>query len=380
MGASAASSRGRGALAGVRTDERRDRLFDVVGADVEVRDGAEHVRRRRERQQDALGPEPLQEIGRIHARRVGVELDEVRLDPLRVHRESRVGERLAEPPGIGVIVREPLDVVVEPVDARGGDDAGLAHRAAEHVLEPPRLARAVARGRDERAEGTAEPLREAQRDRVGLASPLRRRQAGGHGGVHEPGAVEMDGEPVRPRLGDDGPVLVERPDATARAVVRVLDREHPRRRRVQIAGRVDRGANLLRGEPARGARKRLHHEPGMNRRPPQLVQEDVGIVSADQLVTRLGEQAQRDLVSHRRAREVDGFLLAEQLRGPLLERRNRRILALLLVADDGLGHRFAHPRGRLRERVGAQIDHAFRLVVFWKFPCTPRRRLPFWAL
>ncbi len=83
----------------------------------------------------------------------------------------------------------------------------------------------------------------------------------------------------------------------------------------------------------------------MNRRPPQLVQEDVGIVSADQLVPRLGEQPQRDLVAHRRAREVDGFLLAEQLRDPLLERRNRRILALLLVADDGLRHRFAHALG-----------------------------------
>ena len=74
----------------------------------------------------------------------------------------------------------------------------------------------------------------------------------------------------------------------------------------------------------------------MHRGPAQLVQKDVGIVSADQLVPRLGQQAQRDLVPHRRARQVDGLLLAEQLRDPLLERRNRWVLALLLVPDDRL--------------------------------------------
>ncbi len=42
--------------------------LDVLGADVEVRDGAEDVRRRRERQQDALGPEPREEIAGVDAR------------------------------------------------------------------------------------------------------------------------------------------------------------------------------------------------------------------------------------------------------------------------------------------------------------------------
>ena len=50
--------------------------------------------------------------------------------------------------------------------------------------------------------------------------------------------------------------------------------------------------------------------------------------------------------------------LPQQLRDALLECVHRRVRALLLVADDGRGHRGAHPRARLRRGVGAEIDHA----------------------
>ena len=38
-----------------------------------------------------------------------------------------------------VIVREPVDVVIERVQPRRGDDPGLPHRPAEEVLLAPRL-------------------------------------------------------------------------------------------------------------------------------------------------------------------------------------------------------------------------------------------------
>ena len=41
-----------------------------------------------------------------------------------------------------------------------------------------------------------------------------------------------------------------------------------------------------------------------------------------------------------------------------LELVDGRILAVLLVADLRLGHRREHRRGRLRERVRAEVDHA----------------------
>ena len=67
------------------------------------------------------------------------------------------------------------------------------------------------------------------------------------------------------------------------------------------------------------------------------------VLLGEQLVAGLGEEAQRDLVRHRRGREEDRLLLAEQPRRALLELVDGRILALLLVADLGRGDRRAHP-------------------------------------
>ena len=50
-------------------------------------------------------------------------------------------------------------------------------------------------------------------------------------------------------------------------------------------------------------------------------------------------------------------LVAEQPGDPLLERRDRRVLAVDVVADLGAGHRLAHRVGRAGEGVGAEVDH-----------------------
>ena len=50
-------------------------------------------------------------------------------------------------------------------------------------------------------------------------------------------------------------------------------------------------------------------------------------------------------------------LVAEQRRHALLERVHGRVVAALLVADLGRGHRRAHRRGRTRLGVGVEVDH-----------------------
>jgi len=82
------------------------------------------------------------------------------------------------------------------------------------------------------------------------------------------------------------------------------------------------------------------------------------VLFRDHDVAGLGEDPDRDLVGHRRRREIDGRLVTEQLGGARLELEHGRVLALLLVADDRLGDRPAHPLGRLRQRVRAEVDHA----------------------
>src|SRR6059058_1446574 len=63
--------------------------------------------------------------------------DEVRLDRVQVDGYARICETLGETPCARVILGEAVDVVVERVERRGGEDAGLPHRAAEEVLALP---------------------------------------------------------------------------------------------------------------------------------------------------------------------------------------------------------------------------------------------------
>ncbi len=109
-------------------------------------------------------------------------------------------------------------------------------------------------------------------------------------------------------------------------------------------------ASLLRDEA-------VHVEPGVDCRPAPLVDEDVRPLLRDHLAPRPAEGAQRDLVSHRRRRQEERRFVAERLGHAALQLVRGRVLALLLVADFGGGHRREHPRGGLRDGVGAKVDH-----------------------
>jgi hypothetical protein len=76
-----------------------------------------------------------------------------------------------------MIVGESLDVVLERIDPGCRDDPRLAHRTAEEVLERPRCRHRLRRPGKQSAEGTAEPLRETERDRVEMRTDLRGRHS-----------------------------------------------------------------------------------------------------------------------------------------------------------------------------------------------------------
>ena len=110
---------------------------------------------------------------------------------------SRQPSRAASVLGAAVILRQPIDEV-EGDEAGGGEDAGLVHRAA---AEPADVS---ASGGDRRgvageqgAEGRAEALVQAQRDRVDRRGERRERDAERDRGVRQPRAVEVDSRAVR---------------------------------------------------------------------------------------------------------------------------------------------------------------------------------------
>ena len=124
--------------------------------------------------QHALLLHPRHRLLARHAERSDVDLHEVRLDLLEVDRHAaprpaprRAGARVHGPR------RDRVDVVVERVDARGGDDPRLAHRAAHQMLAAPRVPcelgrrRRAARRAGSRgpSTGTASPCRNAGRTR-----------------------------------------------------------------------------------------------------------------------------------------------------------------------------------------------------------------------
>jgi hypothetical protein len=256
-----------------------------------------------------------------------------------------------------VVLGQPVDVVIERVHAGGRHDPGLPHGAAELVLEASRPHHALRRARDDRAERAAEPLREADRDRLRVSGDRRRLHPARNRGVEQPRAVQVQTQvELAAGLGHRLD-LSERPDAASRGVVRVLDRHDACRRHMAEVAPPRSRAHLVRGETPRDGRKRPRHQPRMHRRAAELGNEDVRQLLGDQLVAGLAEHAQRDLVRHRRGRHEDRVLVAQDLGRPPLELVDGRVLPDLLVTDLGVRHRLAHRLRRLRRRIGAEIDH-----------------------
>jgi hypothetical protein len=160
------------------------------------------------------------------------------------------------------------------------------------------------------------------------------------------------------RGGDDVVDLLRPPAAAARRVVRVLDGDDPRPRHVHRRAVAHQIADVFPGEAPCCGPDRPRNEPGVCGRATLLREQDVRVLLGQQLVPRLGQDPQRDLVRHRRRRQVDGLVLAQQLRDAAFELEDGRVFALLLVADLGVGHRLAHTARRLGRGVAAKVDHA----------------------
>ena len=128
--------------------------------------------------------------------------------------------------------------------------------------------------------------------------------------------------------------------------------------RWRIAESFTRGRTSSGPKRPRAARDPLDHEARVERRPADLVADDMRELLGDELLARLGQELERDLVRHRGGGQEDGRLVAEQGSRALLEAVHARVLAALLVPDLGFGDRPPHAVGGKGGGVGAKIDHA----------------------
>ena len=225
---------------------------------------------------------------------------------------------LGEPAGALMVLGKALEVVVECVEARRGEDADLPHAAAEPLAQPVQGGKPRAGGRDERSRRRPQAFAEADAHRVGARPVVGEPGAGRDMRVPQARAVEVDREAggagrLRHRLH-----LGKRPHRSAAAVVRVLDGD----------GALPRVVRIVRSpqptfertdveEPARSVERKELRAPqrGGGR---SLVVEDVRAALADHLVAGAAEDAERNLVRHGAGRDEDRALLAEQLRDAFL--------------------------------------------------------------
>ena len=88
----------------------------------------------------------------------------------------------------------------------------------------------------------------------------------------------------------------------------------------------------------------------------------VALDADDDLVAGRAEVPQGELVGHRPRRDQQGGLGAQQGGDLLLQAVDARVLAVLVVADLGLGDRLTHLGGRAGDGVGAKVDHTAHAI------------------
>ena len=344
-------------LHGLHQRLRRSRRSGRV--DIEMR--ARPHRMEAERvQENPLLAKRFDEPLRRAERRIDADPDEIRVDRRRREFQSgtrphRGGEHL----GVGVIVRQAFDVMIERVEGAGRQDAGLPHAAAELLADAASLRDEIARADEGRADRSAQAFAVADRQRVEAAGPVAARNAGGDDRVPEPGPVEVHREALAASPFGDRLALRQWIDRAAAAVVRVLQADEPGRRQVDVVAMLL-AFELADVEDAVRAVERSAGDAGEDRRAAGLVLEDVAIEIAEKLVAGTGVDAHGDLVRHRPRRHEEGRLLAEELGRAAFELADGRVLAEDVVADLGGGHGGPHAGRRPGDGIAAQIEDGTR--------------------
>ncbi len=122
-----------------------------------------------------------------------------------------------------------------------------------------------------------------------------------------------------------------------------------------MAGRLVGGAQIG-GSKQPAAPDHRELDPGIRRSRARFVPDDMRLVADHDLVTGAGQDLEADLVGHRAARHKQSRLLAQQFGDPLLQAVDRRVLAILVVADRRRSHRLAHARRWSGNGIRAEID------------------------
>ena len=238
---------------------------------------------------------------------------------------------------------------------RPGSRPAACRRPAACARPGPGRCRAA--GADQhRADRRAEPLGEADADGVEQPAVVGQRDPGGHVGVPQPGAVEVVAEPAA-RHSSPSSDQWSRAGSCRRRSCGCSPPPPPRSRpgRARRPGRRPRPPR--RRPPARTDGKVRMVSPCTAAWAPISARAMWALTSQTTSCAGLDQQPDAEQVGQRPAGAEQPGLVPEQVRDPLLQRADGRVLAVDVVAHRGGEHRGPHPGGGLGDGVGAQVDH-----------------------
>src|SRR5690606_38201180 len=318
--------------------------------DVAMENEAEATRAERDAE-DAPSGEPCRE-GPVVVDRRALEphVDHVRLgtqelDSPALERREGLGELV----GAAMVAREVADVVLERVEPAYGEDPRLPQSSAEELAKPARHPDRLRVAHEEGSGGGAEPLRDAEHERVGGRRVLADRDGACDRRVEDPGSVDMEAKLAIAAEAPRGLEVLERQDPAAAEIARLLEDEEARDRLVDVVRANGRRDVLERDRPSIAGKRAALHSPE-TRGPGALERVAVRARVDDHLVARSAERADRDRVAHGARRNEEARLLAGDLGRLSLELRDRGIVSEDVVPERRGRHRREHVGIRAGDR------------------------------
>ncbi len=331
---------GSAAFLGCRFDDRAGTVH-TGAVHVQMGNGPHESLRYRQHQQPSI-LEDCAEFRRRRQMRINVKDHDVRLDPRRRQFQTLdARDRRGELGRVGMVDRQTIDVMLQRVERRRGQHAGLTHAAPQQLAMSSGKLDELARTGERRSDRRPQPLAEADAHGVEVLGPIGQGNAGGHGGIPEPSAVQVGGQPdgMTP-IANVGNDVIGQHSAGA-PIVRVLKADQPGAWKMIVLA-ANQTFELLASQDRFFASHRSHGQTAQLGVACLLVVVDVAVGLADDFVSWRAVESQSDLVGHGARGDEDRPLLAQQGRHPVLERANRGVFAKDVIADDRVGHGRAH--------------------------------------
>jgi len=272
-----------------------------------------------------------------------------------IHRQQRIVQFRCDAGGVGVVIGQPSQIVLEGVQAGSRQDSHLAHPPAQHLAEAMSPGDGIAVCRKYRAHRRTQSLGKTHAHRIDRSGQLREGRSRRDVGVPQASPIEVHPQAATVGQFGDFPQVFQGQDPPPGAVMRVLHAHQGRRRAVDVV-RIEGRLHQSGGEDASGGGNAGGQKAAEGGGAAHLIAENVGAVLQEDLVPVAGLGAQGELVAHGSAGNEKGGFLAQQARHLFLQPVHGGVVTEDIVSHLGRGHGLAHTLVRPGHRIAAHID------------------------